>query len=41
VFATSVNQPNQAYALTNDYVSQDVQRAEGLSQPVPVGNCAE
>jgi S1-C subfamily serine protease len=41
VFATSVSQPNQAYALTNDYVSVDVQKAEGLSQPVPVGNCAE
>jgi S1-C subfamily serine protease len=41
VFATSVNQPNQAYALTNDYVSVDVQRAQGLSQPVPVGQCAE
>jgi S1-C subfamily serine protease len=41
VFATSTNQPNQAYALTNDEVSPDIQKAVGKTQPVPVGNCAE
>lgn len=41
VFATSTSQPNQAYALTNAEVSPDVQAAEGRSQPVPVGQCAE
>jgi S1-C subfamily serine protease len=41
VFATSTNQPNQAYALTNDEVSPDIQKAAGKTQPVPVGQCAE
>lgn len=41
VFATSTSQPNQAYALTNDEVSPDIQKAAGKTQPQPVGQCAE
>lgn len=41
VFATSTNQANQAYALTNDEVSPDIQKAAGKTQPVPVEQCAE
>ena len=40
VFATSASQPDQAYALTDDEISADVQDAKGRQAPVDTSQYA-
>jgi S1-C subfamily serine protease len=40
IFAASTSQQGTAYALTDAEVQPDIDAAQGLTQPVPVGACA-